>query len=121
MLKLALEIPKFKICTIELERKGPSYTVDTIRALQSERTQFRLLLSDEAARHLGQWKDTQELVKLAPPLIFPLELSISSTQIRARLEKNLYCGHLVPAKVLAYIEKNCLYSISCKKNPIDTI
>jgi nicotinate-nucleotide adenylyltransferase len=110
MLKLALEIPEFKISTVELDRGGPSYSIETIRALQKEGVQYRLLLSDEAAAHLEQWKDTQELLKLAPPLIGPREIQISSTQIRARLKKKLYCGHLVSAKVLEYIHTHRVYS-----------
>lgn len=109
LLKLALEIPQFKITTIELERGGPSYSVETLRALQVEGVKFRLLLSDEAAVRLDQWKDTQELIKLAPPLIGPREIQISSTQIRSRLKKKLYCGHLIPAKALEYIHRHGIY------------
>jgi len=107
MLKLALDIPQFKITTIELDQAGPSYTIDTIRALQIEGV--RLILSEEAAAHLSKWKDTEQLLRLAPPLIGPREVPISSTDIRARLKKKLYCGHLVPAKVLEYIHKHRLY------------
>ena len=37
-------------------------------------------------------------------------LEISATEIRQRLKKKLYCGHLVPAKVLDYITLHRLYS-----------
>jgi nicotinate-nucleotide adenylyltransferase len=110
MLELALEIPQFKITTIELDRAGPSFSIETLRTLQKEGVKYRLILSDEAAAHLDKWKDTQELVRLAPPLIGPREIQISSTQIRARLKKNLYCGHLLSAKTLDYIRVNHLYS-----------
>ena len=109
MLKLALDIPQFKISTLELDRRGPSYSIETLRALQTEGVKFRLLLSDEAAAHLDKWKDTQELIKLAPPLVAPREIQISSTQIRARLKRGLYCGHLIPAKALEYIQNHHLY------------
>jgi nicotinate-nucleotide adenylyltransferase len=109
MLKLALEIPPFKITSWELDREGPSYTIDTIRALQTEGVQYRLLLSNEAAKDLKQWKEVEALVRLAPPLIGERKTPISSTQIRERLQKNLYCGHLIPAKVLEYIRKHDLY------------
>ncbi len=109
MLKLALDIPQFKVCTLELEKKEASYTIDTLRSLKSEAVQLRLLLSDESAAQLEQWKETQELVALAPPLIGPRAIQISSTDIRARLKKRLYCGHLIPAKTLDYILANRLY------------
>ena len=107
MLKLALDHPQFEITTLELDRRGPSYTIDTIHALQLKG--LRLLLSEEAAAHLDKWKEAQELVRLAPPLIGPRQIPISSTQIRDRLKKRLYCGHLVPAQVLKYIEIHGLY------------
>ena len=107
MLKLALELPQFKITTIELDQKKPAYTIDTIRALSIRG--IRLLLSEETAEHLNRWKETEDLVRLAPPLIGPREAPISSTDIRDRLKKKLYCGHLVPAKVLEYIRLHKLY------------
>lgn len=121
MLKLAIgDIPHFQISTLELDHKGPSYTIDTIRKLQKPNTQYRLLLSEEAAEHLDRWKEADELVRLAPPIIGARGtkkgytatqiMEISSTEIRARLQKNLYVGHLLPAKTLDYIKLNHLYS-----------
>lgn len=109
MLKLALELPQFKISTLELDRGGCSYTIDTLRALREEGVKFRLLLSDETAAHLDQWKEEEELIKLAPPLAGLRKMEISSTEIRARLKKKLYCGHLVPAETLDYIREHHLY------------
>ncbi len=110
MLKLALDIPQFQITTHEIDRQGPSYTIDTIRALQTPDVQFRLLLSDEAAAQLYKWKGAVELFDLAPPLTAPRDFKISSTDIRARLKKGLYCGHLTPARALAYIHEKQLYT-----------
>ncbi len=107
MLELALDHPQFKITTIELDRKDSSYSIETIRALRIK--DLRLILSEETAAHLDKWKETEELVRLAPPLIGPRRTDISSTEIRARLKKKLYCGHLIPAKALEYIQKHRLY------------
>ncbi|PIS03362.1 MAG: hypothetical protein COT85_00765 [Chlamydiae bacterium CG10_big_fil_rev_8_21_14_0_10_42_34] len=106
MLQLALDHPQFEILTLELDRKGSSYTIDTIRELQIKG--LRLILSEDVAEDLEQWKEAEELIRLAPPLIGPRTF-ISSTLIRDRLKKNLYCKHLIPAKVLEYIEKHQLY------------
>lgn len=134
MLKIALEgIPHFRISSYEIDRNDPSFTIDTLRAIKGEfknDVKLRLLLSEEAATQFDQWKDFQELIRLAPPLIGTRSSSavkgclaanlrsgftqtkifeISSTEIRERLKKRLYCGHLVPAKVLEYIKANQLY------------
>lgn len=126
MLKIALEmLPFFKILDIELKREGPSYTIDTLRLLKKEYpdAKLRLILGDDTLKKFSQWKDPEEIVRLAPPLIgarfleethfqkirTPL-FEISATDIRDRLSRGLYCGHLVPAKVLDYIASNRLYS-----------
>lgn len=109
MLRLALDHPQFKITTHELDRPRPSYTIDTLRALQAPDVQFRLLLSEEAAIHLNKWKESEELLRLAPPLIAAREFPISSTDIRSRLGKGLYCAHLVPMNTLRYICSHHLY------------
>jgi nicotinate-nucleotide adenylyltransferase len=133
MLRLGLEgVPRVRITTIELDRGGPSFTIDTLRILKTESSKLRLLLSEEAASRFDLWKEAAELIRLAPPLIgarhgaspirgplgdalkrgfTPTKLmEISSTEIRDRLKKGLYCGHLVPAKTLDYIHSNRLYS-----------
>jgi nicotinate-nucleotide adenylyltransferase len=128
MVRLGLEeIPHFKVEDYEVERGEISFTIDTLRALQEEmgdEVAFRLLLSDDMGLHLNKWKSYKELIRLAPPLIGGRSLSkktaglevtptkrfeISSTEIRFRLKKGLYCGHLVPDKVLRYIKTNGLY------------
>lgn len=130
MLRLALApIPSFRISTLEIARNGTSYTIDTLRLLHSPESQLHLLLSDEAASHFLQWKEPEEILRLAPPWIggrssskanLPPSLQkyftptqifeVSSTEIRARLRKKLYCGHLIPAKALDYIQAHHLYS-----------
>ena len=134
MVRLAIEeIPHFRLSAYEIDRGDLSYTIDTLQHLQGESrgsVKFRLLLSEEEITHLDRWKDVQRLIKLAPPLIGcrsssafegPLAQSlrtaftqthmmeISSTEIRARLRKGLYCGHLVPRKTLDYIRENEIY------------
>lgn len=130
MLQLALQdVPKCKVECIEAGREGPSYTIDTIRALIAREAknaltyQYHLILGDEAYSGFSQWKESDEIIKLVPILIGRRLLNqdlhigpttrlmeISSTDIRRRIAEGLYCGHLVPAKVLDYIYANKLYS-----------
>jgi len=120
MLRLALEgIPYFKITTVSMDREGPSFTIDALRALQTDDVQFYLLLADDSAAHLDMWKEAGALIQLAPPLvgsrtagqgIIKTKVSeISSSEVRQRLRAHLYCGHLVPSNVLKYIQMHHLY------------
>lgn len=127
------EIPQFRVTAMEIERGGPSYTVETLRLLAAQKeVQYHLLIADDAASYLHSWKESEEVVRLAPPLVgtrgslrpFPpspiaqiLEcgrvtipkFDISSTEVRERLKNKLYCGHLIPRKALDYIQRHGLY------------
>jgi nicotinate-nucleotide adenylyltransferase len=144
MTMLAIEpIEKFQILDWEIQREGPSYTIDTLRYLieqnqhKEEKVHWHLILGEDSLINFFSWKEAEHLAKLAPPLIgsrnrhlnlgeneasapliktlkkgltqIPL-IEISSTVIRERLKKHLFCGHLLPAKVLDYIQQNRLYS-----------
>jgi nicotinate-nucleotide adenylyltransferase len=142
MVLLAISsISQFSFLDWELVRETPSYTIETIRFLteqnskMGEKIQYRLILGEDVLEGLQKWKEIEELIALAPPLIgsrlenppalhhlshslrkavlegmvkIPI-LEISSTTIRERLEHKKYCGHLVPEKVLDYIYKNNSY------------
>lgn len=98
--------------------------------------QFYLLLGEDSVPGFFQWHLPEEIVKLVPLLIgsrtgiwqyeltnfsLPVResiqegltptrlMDISGTDIRHRLSQKLYCGHLIPAPVLHYIQKNQLY------------
>lgn len=128
------DLPFFQLRDWELKRPGISYTIDALQALKGERRcELYLLLSSEALSEFHLWKEAKEIVRLAQPLVgvrggsmqdiprsevkealekgmtATAQMEISSTEIRARLKKRLYCGHLLPQKVLDYIQKHLLY------------
>ncbi|SCA63562.1 Probable nicotinate-nucleotide adenylyltransferase [Chlamydiales bacterium SCGC AG-110-M15] len=130
----------FKILDRELKRPPPSYTIDTIEDLLNDEklknNHYSLILSDDAVERFHQWHRVKDLVELVPLLLGSrhgqnslgetnegtlsqaiqsglkktLIMEISSTLLRDRLKKNLYCLHLLPHKVLDYIYENHLYS-----------
>jgi len=59
--------PRLEVSDIELRRPGPSYTVDTLRQLKTERPQdeLYLVLGWDAARDIGAWRSPAELMHLA--------------------------------------------------------
>jgi nicotinate-nucleotide adenylyltransferase len=133
MLTLALkELPFFSISDFELKQEKPSFTVDTVVNFLNDKNELYLILSEETLLHLPSWKNVEKLLKLAPPLVgcsenykltnqdlrslvskdslVPINwMQINSTYIRQRLNKKLFCGHLVPKEVLDYIHQNNLY------------
>jgi len=69
MVKLAAAgNPRFRVSGVEIERQGPSYTVDTLRSLRlrlGPATHLTLLLGLDAFRDLGTWKDYRTILTLA--------------------------------------------------------
>ena len=64
------EHPRFAVSDIELRRDGPSYTVDTLRALENEGT-LRLLIGSDTFLDLLSWREPRKVVRLARPVVVP--------------------------------------------------
>ena len=141
MVEVALRgVPHCSALPLEIHREGPSFTIDTVKELRSQKLQREdalfLIIGEDQLEHFHEWKSVDELVLLAQPLVIkrsgshpgvewkkspllarviekgmcdtPL-FDISSTQIRDRLKKKLFCGHLLSPSVLQYIEQHQLY------------
>lgn len=141
MLELALKkVPDCYCHPLELERKGPSYTIDTVKKLRSIEpfcsSKMYLLMGEDLLDDFHKWKNVHELISFIQPLVAsrsedvlpglwqkdpllvkainkgftktPL-LDISSTEIRKRLKRGMYCGHLLNQDVLEYISNHKLY------------
>ena len=114
MVELAIEgIPGFYILLAELSRGGISYTIDTLRLLRKRHpnAELFLILSEESFKEFPQWKDYEEILTLAKPLVGPRQEvgGISSTEIRSLLKKGIDCSFLIPRKTLDYIHSHHLY------------
>jgi nicotinate-nucleotide adenylyltransferase len=108
----------------ELERDGPSYTVDTLRAMAGEApgSRLTLILGSDAAEGLDRWHESDEIRRLAeirvlgrpgdpapePAAAFP-GLAISSSEIRAAIKASRSIRYLTPESVRLYIEEKGLY------------
>lgn len=118
------EEPRFRVSPVELDRKGPSFTVDTLEALRGEGALFLILGSDAYAdferwREPGRIRDLATIVLAARPgapnaprgvrmLDSPL-MDISSRELRARAARGRSLRYLVPEAALRYIEEHRLY------------
>lgn len=66
-LMVALD-PGFEVSTIEVEREGPSYTVDTLAALHRQHgpgLELYFILGEDALHDLTQWKEPARILSLA--------------------------------------------------------
>jgi nicotinate-nucleotide adenylyltransferase len=89
MLTLAVsDVPEAQISTLELDRTGPSYTCDTLEALQEEYghgVSFRLLMGADHALQFYQWRNWPRILKLATPAVMlrpPVDEAVFSWQLR---------------------------------------
>lgn len=69
MLRLAVAgDPYFEVCDVEVRKKGPSYTVDTLSALRERLgpgSELYFILGEDALRDLPNWKEPRRLTELA--------------------------------------------------------
>jgi len=128
--------PRFAVSRLEIERDGPTYTVDTLRAIAAERGDVELffITGADAMLEILQWKDPEEALELAHfiaatrpgydlsafergaptehPNVSVMQipaLAISSTDIRRRVANGAPIRYLVPEGVQTYIAKAHLY------------
>lgn len=130
MIKLAIEgNPAFKLEAIELERKGISYTIDTIKLLKErdgENIQYYFIIGADMVEYLPKWHKIDELSKLVQfvgvrrpgypfnPAYSVIEVdvpefAVSSSFLRKRIRENKNTKYLLPDKVRLYIEERGLY------------
>ena len=130
MLHLAIEqMPGLSIEPLELSRAGPSYTVETLRALLAREpdAEFALLLGADAAAELPAWREAEEIPRLARVIVFarpgsPVPslaaiggtvavpaIDISATEIRRRVREGRTIRAWVPDAVAGYIASHRLY------------
>lgn len=129
MLERALaDNPSFEIETMELERKGKSYTYDTICELKEKNPQvdYYFIIGGDMVEYLPTWYNIEKLVQLVQfvgvnrpnykmdtpyPVLWvdvPL-LNISSSLIRKQVQKGCSIRYLVPRAVEEYINERGLY------------
>jgi nicotinate-nucleotide adenylyltransferase len=125
------EWPGLEPSRIEIDRGGPSYTIDTVRELKAADPDLDIVLivGSDVAAQLDTWKDEatlRELVTVAvvgrpgarspvPPGWTVVEVpvapfEVSSTELRRRLGAGQPVEDLVPAAVIRCIERRGLYA-----------
>lgn len=129
--------PSFSVSRADLDRPGPTYTVDTLRiiaAAEPPETELFFITGADAALEILHWKDPEEVLRLShiiaatrpgydiaafdrdtashDPRVTVMNipaLAISSTDIRRRVREGRPIRYLVPEGVKSYVEKAGLY------------
>ncbi|MCC9145634.1 nicotinate-nucleotide adenylyltransferase [Arthrobacter sp. zg-Y919] len=123
--------PRFTVSRVDIDRAGPTYTIDTLRDLKAARPEAELffITGADAMAQILSWKDIQELWSLAHfvgvtrpghvlkdvgrddvSLMEVPAMAISSTDCRRRVAEGNPVWYLVPDGVVQYIAKHRLYA-----------
>lgn len=125
--------PRFSVSRVDIDRGGPTFTVDTLRDLRLERgpdVDFFFITGADALGQIFSWRDADELVEMAhfvgctrpghtladpglplgkASLVEIPALAISSTACRERVRRGEPVWYLVPDGIVQYINKRGLY------------
>ncbi|WP_083451572.1 nicotinate-nucleotide adenylyltransferase [Leucobacter celer] len=125
--------PRFTVSRVDVDREGPTYTVDTLRDLREQLPDAELFFISgaDAVEQIVSWKDVDQLWELAHfiavtrpghelslsglsdehiSLLEVPALAISSTDCRERVARGYPVWYLVPDGVVQYIAKHGLYT-----------
>ncbi len=122
--------PGFTVSRVDIDRPGPTFTIDTLRDLHRLRPDADLyfITGADAMAQILSWKDSDELWSLAHfvgvtrpghvlddlgrsdvSLLEVPAMAISSTDCRRRVQEHNPVWYLVPDGVVQYIAKHRLY------------
>jgi nicotinate-nucleotide adenylyltransferase len=124
--------PQFTVSRVDIDRPGPTYTIDTLRDLKEQHPEDELyfISGADAIAQILTWRDADQLWKLAHfvavsrpghelsvtglpkgdvSLLEVPALAISSTDCRSRVSRGFPVWYLVPDGVVQYISKHHLY------------
>lgn len=128
--------PRFSVSRVDIDRNGPTYTIDTLRDLRQQFPDEALyfITGADALTSIMSWHDWEEMFQLAEFVgvtrpgyelredMLPADIqkrvhlveipamAISSTDCRARAAEDRPVWYLVPDGVVQYITKNALYA-----------
>ena len=128
--------PRFSVSRVDIDRDGPTYTIDTLRDLREQFPDEELyfITGADALASIMSWHDWEEMFQLAEFVgvtrpgydlredMLPADIqervhlveipamAISSTDCRERAAEGRPVWYLVPDGVVQYITKNALYA-----------
>ena len=134
--------PRFHVSRADIDRDGPTYTIDTLRDMQATYgidTALYFITGADALARILSWKDALEMLTMANfvgvtrpgfelsndhlpddsvALVEVPAMAISSSNCRARVAAGEPVWYLVPDGVVQYINKRGLYRDSGNLTPV---
>jgi nicotinate-nucleotide adenylyltransferase len=124
--------PRFWVSRVDIDRDGPTYTIDTIRDIAAlrPRAELHFITGADALAQILSWKDAEEALSMArfvgvtrpgyelSDAHLPIDsvrlldvpaMAISSSGCRERVHDGRPVWYLVPDGVVQYINKHHLY------------
>ncbi len=127
-------MPEFTVSRVEVDREGPSYTIDTIRALEDDYPQgMCFIVGADRLLKIDTWREPHELLRSVPFIIAPRsgvsldvfdvspfreavivplqmdDVDLSSSGLRERVQRGESIREWVPEQVAEYIEEHKYY------------
>jgi nicotinate-nucleotide adenylyltransferase len=118
-----------EVSRLELDRDGPTYTVDTLRALTAARRELYLIVGSDVATRIDTWERPDEVRSLATLAVVARgdghsrapdgwrtvdvrmpRLDVSSTDIRDRVARGRPIDFLVPVPAVRVLRARRLYT-----------
>ncbi|MFA5362329.1 MAG: nicotinate-nucleotide adenylyltransferase [Candidatus Omnitrophota bacterium] len=119
----------FSVSSVEIKRKGPSYTIDTIKDFKKKfgKAELYFITGSDLLTYLDEWKDLNQIIKMVKFVVatrpgYPLSnipsyirtmdiraVDISAFEIRRYIKQGRSFRYLVPDSVFEYINQHTLY------------
>ncbi|MGG7056711.1 nicotinate-nucleotide adenylyltransferase [Clostridium nigeriense] len=129
----------FEISKYEVEKEGYSYTFETLKQFKAKDNELYFITGADCLMDIEEWKSPEEIFKLSKFVVFNragynkknlriqkdkiekkfnttinfldiIDLEISSSMIRKRINEGKRVDFFLPKEVLSYIEKNNIYN-----------
>ncbi|MBN1858208.1 nicotinate (nicotinamide) nucleotide adenylyltransferase [Candidatus Bipolaricaulota bacterium] len=132
---------RVSVSRIEMDRPGPSYTVDTLREMREDYPQgICFVIGADRMLHIDSWKEADELLRLVPFIVAPRldvpmnafarppfdaarvfvlemeKIDVSSTELREAAHRGESIDRWIPATVAAYIREHGLYGVPSRSH-----